>query len=129
MSDVRDIAIIDDDTLQVLILQEMCVHADLRFDVLFHHFDSVEAFCAAQDPSRFWAVMLDYRLPPHRNYADSLALIEDTRFDGPVLLMSAARSQKPAIETRLDLIGPIEKSEFQHPNVVRRHLQQLTPQN
>lgn len=121
----RNIAIIDDDSLQVLILQELSVHAELDFDVVFHHFTTVEVFRAARDPGEYCAVMLDNRLPPHRNYSASLDVLSETVFDGPVLLISAAQSERPHTQTRFVLHGPVEKLEFSNPKSIRSHLNQL----
>ena len=125
MQDAYDIAIIDDDTLQVMILQEMCLHANLSDQIVFHHFESIEIFKSAENTARFCAVILDHRLPPFRNYDDSLQAISETNFDGPVLLVSTVKSLKPKIQTRFRLLGPIEKSEFSHPPALGRHLTHL----
>ncbi|BDX01051.1 hypothetical protein [Maricaulis maris] len=104
-----ELAIIDDDPVEHLILRELATA--IRPGVEVSGFVSIEHFLDA-NPDRFDLVFLDRRLPPIETYSESLPLISEAGYTGHIVLMTADNSEVQDDRYTFRLSGPIDKIEL-----------------
>lgn len=112
------IALIDDDSTEAMILEGMLEHAPGDFSL--SHFSSLDAFANAEGAAAFDVVFLDRRIPPFERFEDSLAALEQSAVDAPVILISAHADGPADYAGRLRLVGPVSKSDLLDPDSVAR---------
>ena len=113
------IAVIDDDPVEFMLLTEFAELGGRADD--WRHFNTLDAFAAARGEGGFDLVLLDRRIPPIRDFSDSLPLLAGAGFSGPVILMSAEPASIESMQTDgLTLIGPVDKAELQSEGAVTR---------
>jgi CheY-like chemotaxis protein len=106
------IAIVDDDTVEHLILSELgrAENPDLEFE----GFDALDGFIAA-DPNVFDHVFLDRCLPPYDNFEDTLTQIAQSGYAGHVILMTADAPRLDTSDYAFRVTGPINKIDLLNP--------------
>lgn len=106
------IAIVDDDTVEHLILSELgrAENPDLEFE----GFDALDRFIEA-GPEDFQHVFLDRRLPPYDNFEESLSEIAKSGYTGHVILMTADATQLDTSAYAFKVTGPINKIDLLNP--------------
>lgn len=113
---MRRVAVIDDDPVETTILSGLAEH--VRGEFSFDHYNSVSAFCQSGKAAEYQTLFLDRRVPPHSDYAESLPELEQSEFDGIVVMLTARRLGPGKPDSRLKLIGPYEKLDIQDPEVM-----------
>lgn len=109
------IALIDDDPTEAMILEGMLEHAGGGHDMV--HALSIADFTACAEPVDL--VLLDRRLPPFEDFAQSVSALSQTGWRGPVVLISAfTDAPAPDAPEGLTLIGPVDKGDLLSPEAV-----------
>jgi len=106
------IAIVDDDTVEHLILSELGKAENPALE--FQGFDALERFIEA-GPDRFDHVFLDRCLPPYEDFADTLRHIAEAGYAGHVILMTADATRLDTAEYAFKVTGPINKIDLLNP--------------
>lgn len=84
------------------------------------HFMTVEAFMTAPDADQYDLVLLDRRIAPHQTFSESLAVLADGPYAGPIVLMSAGPSDELRLSSRSPLTGPVDKADLLTPKALER---------
>lgn len=113
---MAQIALIDDDPVETLVLEGLLEHAG--GDHAITAYTSVEAFIAGSGV--FDLVLLDRRVPPHQTFESSLAAMADSAYRGPVVMVTAGGWDEAGMQWRGGLEGPINKAELLTPEALSR---------
>ncbi|MCC5980900.1 MAG: hypothetical protein JJU26_04195 [Oceanicaulis sp.] len=113
---MRNAALVDDDPVELVILSGLAESIDQPWT--FTRFSSVEDFIDASAATRFDVLFLDRRVPPHSRFEDSVAIVEQSGFEGHVVLLTNHRvgTKRPA--SKLNVLGPYEKMDIQEPEAL-----------
>ena len=117
---MSQIALIDDDPVEALVVSGLLEH--VAADHTMTHFTTVEAFVTAPQADQYDLVLLDRRIPPHRTFSESLAVLADGPYAGPIVLISAGPSDDLRLSSRSPLTGPVDKADLLTPKALERLL-------
>lgn len=109
-------ALLDDDPLELTILAGIADSIAEPWE--FTRFKSAEDFLEAGNGGDFSVVFLDRRLPPHQSFEETVTLVEQSGFEGHVVLLTNYRGGTGKPESRLKLLGPYEKIDVQDPDAL-----------
>lgn len=112
---MAQIVLIDDDPVEAMVLGGLLEHAEGGHRL--ESFTSVEAFIARRGLAAD-LVLLDRRIPPHVDFASSLAAFSASDYDGPIVLITAGLPDAGGLEWRGGLHGPVDKSSLLTPQAV-----------
>ncbi len=115
---MSQIALIDDDPVEALVVSGLLEHVAAGHTLT--HFTTVEAFMTAPDADQYDLVLLDRRVPPHQTFTESLAMLADGPYAGPIVLMSAGPSDELRLSSRSPLTGPVDKADLLTPKALER---------
>lgn len=127
---MAQIALIDDDMTEAVLLDALLSHTG-RSDQLTH-FESVNAFLAHNSQRSFDLVMLDRRLPPYRDYRESLSALAQSAYMGPFLLLTAGETRPEelaALPVANQILGPVQKTGLTTPEAVGDAIENALKQN
>ncbi len=112
---MANIALIDDDPTEALVLEGMLAHGDGHHEMT--HFGALEDFPGYPDNARFDLVLLDRRIPPHVDFDTSLEFLAKIGFAGAIVPISASDMDAPEA-AGLEVKPPVLKSELLTPEAV-----------
>lgn len=110
------VAVVDDDPVELTLLTEIA--ADVAPEATLAGFSSVDAFVAA-DVSQYALVLLDRRIPPYRDYAETLPMLADAGYDQRVVLMTAHDPGLEVGDYPFSITGPVDKLDLLKPEVLK----------
>lgn len=112
---MANIALIDDDPTEVMVLEGMLMHSLDGHSLTA--FSRVEDFPAAPDNQAFDFVLLDRRIPPHADFETSLPVLAKAGYTGPIVPISAGCMEAISLDP-LNVLEPVEKSRLLTPEAV-----------
>lgn len=118
---MKHVAVIDDDPVETVILSGLAEHLSGAY--AFEHFSTVDAFCTCPHVDTFDVAFLDRRVPPYSDYPETLPMVEQTRFNGTVVMLTARRLGPYRPHSRLKLLGPYEKFDVQDAEIIENLLE------
>jgi CheY-like chemotaxis protein len=110
------IAVVDDDPIELMLLQELSAGFDDSLD--FEGHTSIRAFIAS-GPQQYDLVFLDRRIPPHNEYLETLPMLASTGYQGRVVLMTAHDSGVRNADYGFELVGPVNKLDLLEPATLK----------
>ena len=113
MSEIN-VAVVDDDPVELVLLKEMAT--EVVGHVSMRGFDKIEHFLD-EDINAFDVVFLDRRMPPYRDYTDTLPMLAAAGYRNRVILMTA---HDPGLEVgthEFRISGPIDKLDLLKPEI------------
>ncbi|MFN3835792.1 MAG: hypothetical protein ACK4NO_07810 [Glycocaulis sp.] len=122
---MRNAALVDDDPVELIILSGLAESIDQPWS--FTRFSSVEDFIDASAGTRFDVLFLDRRVPPHSCFEDSVAIVEQSGFEGHVVLLTNHRVGTKRPSSKLKMLGPYEKMDIQEPEALEALLGGQSP--
>ena len=110
------VAVVDDDPVELVLLTEIA--AEVSPETVLTGFSSIEAFVQEQ-VQQFALVLLDRRIPPYRDYSETLPMLADAGYDKRVALMTAHDPGLEIGDYPFSITGPVDKLDLLKPDVLK----------
>lgn len=110
------VAVVDDDPVELVLLTEIA--AEVSPEAVLTGFNSVEAFVQGE-VGEYALVLLDRRIPPHRDYSETLPMLAGAGYDKRVALMTAHDPGLEIGEYPFSVTGPVDKLDLLKPEVLK----------
>ncbi|WP_339746145.1 hypothetical protein [uncultured Maricaulis sp.] len=110
------IAVVDDDPIELILLRDLS--ADFDSTLEFEGHTTVRSLLES-GPQQYDLLFLDRRIPPHREYYETLPMLESAGYDGRVVMMTAHDSGVENGDYRFELVGPVNKIDLLQPDTLK----------